>query len=53
MWNAATELRHELQTYAEEHLFDIHLDIQGEPGTGECGFCKTIIASSMSRNLSI
>ncbi|RFU81834.1 hypothetical protein TARUN_369 [Trichoderma arundinaceum] len=45
MWNAATELRHELQSYAEEQLFDIHLDIQGEPGTGECGFCKTIIAS--------
>ncbi|EHK19116.1 uncharacterized protein TRIVIDRAFT_133541, partial [Trichoderma virens Gv29-8] len=45
MWNAATELRHELQAYAEEQLFDVHLDIQGEPGTGECGFCKTIIAS--------
>ncbi|KAK1245687.1 hypothetical protein MKX07_004756 [Trichoderma sp. CBMAI-0711] len=45
MWNAATELRHELQAYAEEQLLDIHLDIQGEPGTGECGFCKTIIAS--------
>lgn len=51
MWNAATELRHELQAYAEEQLFDVHLDIQGEPGTGECGFCKTIIASSMLRNL--
>lgn len=51
MWNAATELRHELQAYAEEQLFDVHLDIQGEPGTGECGFCKTIIASSTSRNL--
>ncbi|KAL7793203.1 hypothetical protein V8C37DRAFT_409668 [Trichoderma ceciliae] len=45
MWNAATELRHELQAYAEEQLFDVHLDIQGELGTGECGFCKTIIAS--------
>ncbi|TFB02890.1 Zinc finger protein grt1 [Trichoderma ghanense] len=45
MWNAATELRHELQAYAEEQLLDVHLDIQGEPGTGECGFCKTIIAS--------
>ncbi|KAL7807794.1 hypothetical protein V8C44DRAFT_337115 [Trichoderma aethiopicum] len=45
MWNAATELRHELQAYAEEQLLDVHIDVQGEPGAGECGFCKTIIAS--------
>ncbi|KAH6608907.1 hypothetical protein Trco_002253 [Trichoderma cornu-damae] len=45
MWKAATELRHELQAYAEEQLFDVDLDIQGEPAAGECGFCKTIIAS--------
>ncbi|PTB66018.1 hypothetical protein BBK36DRAFT_1135629, partial [Trichoderma citrinoviride] len=45
MWNAATELRHELQAYAEEQLLDIHIDVQGEPGAGECGFCKTIIVS--------
>lgn len=50
MWNAATELRHELQAYVEQQLYEVHLDIQGEPGTGECGFCKTIMASSMSRN---
>jgi hypothetical protein len=48
MWNAATELRHELQAYVEQQLYEVHLDIQGEPGTGECGFCKTIMASSMS-----
>ncbi|PTB37859.1 uncharacterized protein TrAFT101_005267 [Trichoderma asperellum] len=45
MWNAATELRHELQAYVEQQLYEVHLDIQGEPGTGECGFCKTIMAS--------
>lgn len=50
MWNAATELRHELQAYVEQQLYEVHLDIQGEPGTGECGFCKTIMAASMSRN---
>jgi hypothetical protein len=50
MWNAATELRHELQAYVEQQLFEVFLDIQGEPGTGECGFCKTITASSMLRN---
>jgi hypothetical protein len=46
IWDAANEIRRELQRFAEQQRSDLNFGLVGDPSTGEHGLCQTIISTS-------
>ncbi len=49
IWNAANEIRRELQRFAERQRSDLNFGLVGDPSTGELGVCQTMMSTSKAQ----